>query len=286
MRFIYVFAMVLWTVNSLYAETPDHHAHQGTIEVKLNYEFLDFDNSKQKEDGRRYGVTVDHQDNTHHYQLYVEHTDTYTKPILPKDLSVNKYAFKYQYTTGKAQNLSLSYIQIDDNLVTEVDGGKIYGFGYTYKAFTLMQYISDYKHFNTYQTDVKWGMKRELSEVTLKGALIGKYIYLQDRLSNDLTKKAEQDYFTVGLKVHAEYDSWHVGAVGYLGDRIFAVMNEGLRVQHHAMAFDKSYMFSVGKEFDDMFVNLMYIKQFATEVPIENEDVEATNIVLNVSYRF
>lgn len=120
----------------------------------------------------------------------------------------------------------------------------------------------------------------------VKGALVGKYIYLENRLSNDFTKKTEQDYFTLGMKVHAEYDDWHVAAAGYVGERIFAVMNEGLRVQHHAMEFEKSYMFSLGKKFDDVFVNLRYIKQYATEVPIENEDVEVSNIALSVAYTF
>lgn len=285
MKFIYAM-IVLLGVSSVYAEIPDHHDHVGTTEVKFNYEFLDFENSKQKDDGRRYGMTLDHQDSLHHYQLYVEHTDTNTKPVVPKDLSVNKYAFKYQYSLGKGERLSLSYIQIDDNLVNEVDGGKIYGFGYKYKALSLTQYISDYTHFNTYQTDVKWGLKKQFSDVKLKGALMGKYIYLQDRLSNDLTKKTEKDYFTVGLKVHAEYNDWHAAAVGYVGDRIFAVMNEGLRVQHHAMEFEKSYLFSLGREFDDLFVNLMYIRQFATEVPMDNKDVEVTNITLSVSHKF
>ena len=90
----------------------------------------------------------------------------------------------------------------------------------------------------------------------------------------------------MGVKVHAEYEDWHIGAVGYVSERIFAVVNEGLRVQHHAMAFEKSYMFSLGREFDDVFVNLRYIKQFVTEVPIDNKDVEVSNIALNVAYRF
>jgi len=231
-------------------------------------------------------VTLDHQNKLHHYQVYYEHSAAHTKPVMPKDLSVDKYAFKYQYAMGKGQRLSLTYIQIDDNLINAVDGGKIYGFGYKYKALSMMQYISDYSDFNVYQTDVKWGMKKKFSDVMFKGALIGKYSYLQDRLSNNYTKKTEQEYFTFGAKIHAEYDDWHMAAVGYVGDRIFAVMNEGLRVQHHAMSFDKSYMFSVGKEFDDVFVNLRYIKQYATEVPVDNEGVEMTNIALSVAYTF
>jgi len=286
MKLIHFMMVMFLGMSSVYAEMPDHHAHVGSSELKFNYEFLDFKNSKQKDDGRRYGVTVDHQDSVHHYQLYVEHTDTQTKPVIPKDLSVNKYAFKYQYAMGKGERLSFVYTKIDDNLISEVDGGNIYGLGYKYKAFSMMQYLSDYDHFDVYQTDVKWRVKKTFSDVMVKGALMGKYIYLDDRMSNDFTKKTEQDYFTLGMKIHAEYQDWHMAAVGYVGDRIFAVMNEGLRVQHHAMEFEKSYMFSVGKKFDDFFVNVRYIKQYATEVPIENEDVEVSNIALSVAYTF
>ena len=273
-------------ITSLYAELPEHHQHVGSTEVKFNYEFLEYDNSKQKEDGRRYGMTLDYQDHAHHFQLYTEHTDTKTKPVMPKDLSVNKYAFKYQYSLSKAETVSFNYITIDDNLVNEVDNGNIYGIGYQYKALSLTQYYSDYKDFNVYQSDVKWGMQKQFSDSTLKGALIGKYIHLQDRKSNRISEKAKQDYFTTGVKIHAKYNDWHAAAVGYVGDRIFTVMNEGLRVQHHAMEFEKSYMFAAGKEFDDFFVNLLYIKQYATEVPIENSGVEVTNITLNISYTF
>jgi hypothetical protein len=287
MKRLYTFMVMLFGLNIFsYAQMPDHHAHPGTTEVRLNYELLDFKNSVQKEDGKRYGIMLDHHEDKQHYQMYVEHTDTNTKPVLPKDLSVDKIAFKYQYDMDKAQRLSLTYLYIDDNLANEVDNGKIYGIGYKYKAFSLMQYISDYKRFNVYQSDLKWGMKKKFSELELKGAIIGKYIRLQNRQSNAFSAKAEEEYFTVGMKLHATYNTWHIATAGYTGDRIFAVMNEGLGVQHHAMAFEKTYMFSVGKEFDDFFVNLRYIKQFATEVPSENEGVEVSNIALNLSYKF
>ena len=105
-------------------------------------------------------------------------------------------------------------------------------------------------------------------------------------MANNYTIKTEKEYFTIGAKVHAEYKDWHVAAAGYVGDRMFAVMNEGLRVQHHAMSFQKSTMFLVGKEFDDVSVNLRYIKQYATEVPVDNKGVEVSNIALSVAYRF
>jgi hypothetical protein len=283
---MYGVMIVLWGWSYVYAETPEHHEHVGSTQLKFNYELLDFENSKQKEDGKRYGVELDHQDMLHHFQLYVEHTDTKTKPHVAKDLSVNKYSFKYQYKLNKANSISLSYVYIDDNLMKEVDGGNIYGLGFKYKALSLTQYISDYKHFNVYQSDIKWAMKRDFDDVTVMGAVLGKYIYIQNRESNFFTKNAKKEYFTLGLKAHMHYEGWHLGAGFYVGERIFAVMNEGLKVQHHAMAFERSTLLTVGKEFSNVLVHLRYAKHYAKEVPIANDNVEVNTLSLDVTYRF
>jgi hypothetical protein len=277
---------VLLSLSTLVAQTPEHHTHVGSSEITFNYEFLDFKNSKQKENGRRYGLTLDHQDRSNHFQFYAEHTDTKTKPVLPTDLSVNKYALKYQYTLDKRQTLSMTFLHIDDNLADEVDGGKIYGLGYRYRSLSFMQYLSDYRRFEVYQSDIKWGMKKKFFDTEFKAGVIGKYIHLNNKESNSFTSKAEEDYFTLGMKLHMHYEEWHTSVSGYVGDRIFTVMNDGLRVQHHAMEFEKSYMVSLGREFDDLFLNLIYIKQYAKEVPIENDNVKAQNITINLTYRF
>ncbi len=286
MKFVYIVIIIMLGINTLHAEIPDHHLHVGNTQLKFFYDFLDFKNSKQKTTGRRKAISIDYQDHKHHYQLYVEHTDTQTKPILDKDLSVNKYSLKYQYSMSKTEILSFMHIRIDDNLVKAVDAAKIYGVGYKYKVFSCIQYISDYTNFNVYQTDVKWRMKKEFFKIHVKTALMGKYIYIQDRMSNSFTNKTKQDYFTLGVKIHAKYNDWHIATVGYIGERIFSVMNEGLRVQHHAMAFQKSAMFSLGKKFDTIFINLRYIKQYATEIPIDNKNVKVSNIALTVAYTF
>ena len=286
MKLKYLLAISWLIATASYAEIAEHHIHEDRTSITLNYEFLDFTGSKQKDDGIRYGVEVDYQAKKHHFQLYSEHTDTQTKPVIPKDLSVNKYAFKYQYQLFPSQTLSLSYIHVSDNLIKEVDGGNIYGLGYRYKAFSFTQYLSDYHHFDVYQSDFKWGIKKKFSHFILKGALIGKYMYLDNKDSNAFSSKAEDDYFTVGAKIHAMYEGWHLSLVGYTGERIFAVMNEGLRVQHHAMAFDKSMMLGLGKEWGNVFVKLRYIKQYATEVPIDNDDVKVENIALSLEYTF
>ena len=143
---IFIILMILSSV--MYAEIVEHHEHAGTTKLKFNYETLDFKGSKQKDNGRRQSTEIDHQNNKHHLQVYVEHTDTQTKSHISKDLSVNKYTFKYQYAIDKIQSVVISHIRTDDNLQHEVDNGKIYGLGYKYKRLSLTQYFSDYAKFD------------------------------------------------------------------------------------------------------------------------------------------
>ena len=267
------------------AEKELHHEHVGTTNIKLGYEILDFENSKKKTDGKRYGIELDHQDKAHHYQLYYEKTDTKTTALLPLDLEVHKYALKYMYTVKPKNNIIVSFIKIDDNIIKETDGGHIYGLGYKYKALTLTQYLSNYENFDVYQTDLKVGIKKQFNDFTLSTGAIVKYIRLKNKESNKYTQKANTEYLTTGLKLHVDYGDYHVSAGTYLGKRLFAVMNDGLKVQHHAMEFKNSYMLDVGKKFGDVLVHLRYAKHKAKEVPISN-DVNVENISFEVGYGF
>lgn len=270
----------------VYAEEEEHHNHEGKTNIKVKYETLDFENSKKKDDGKRYGVELDHQDDKHHYRFYYEKSNTQTTAVLPNDLEVHKYALKYGYGLDKKSSVTLSYINIDDNLMKETDGGHIYGLGYRYKALTLTQYLSDYKNFDVYQTDLKLGMKKKFDEVLVMAGVIGKYIHLKDKESNNFTKKAKSDYFTTGVKLHAHYDEYHLSLGSYVGKRLFAVMNEGMKVQHHSMEFKESYLFDMGKKFDDFLVHFRYSKHKAKEVPINNDNVKVENLSFEVEYLF
>ena len=253
----------------------------------MTYENLDFENSKKKDDGKRYGIILSHRTKTSTYQLAYSKTDTNTfQPPLKSDLHVKKYYLKYKHKLDDKQFVSLSYATIDDNLMEAVDGGNIYGFSYKHGAFALTQYVSDYDQFNVYQTDLEYMFKKRFREVSVSAKVLAKYIHLQDRESNDFSKNAKEDYLTPGFKLHAHYKSYHMGAGAYFGKRIFAVMNDGLKIQHHAMEFNKTYMIGVGKHFDDLDISVKYVYQEATEIPIHNENVKVENLILQVGYRF
>jgi len=255
--------------------------------LKLTYENFDFDNSIKKDQGKRYGTALDHQTDDSLYQIAYEKTNTNTfKPPLAKDLHVNKYYLKYTHMLDDKQSFNVEYATIDDNLMKETDGGHIYGLGYTYAAFGLTQYLSDYERFNVYQTDMKYTFKKEFDGAMVSATVLGKYMHLQDKNSNDFSKNANEDYFTPGVKLHAHHHGYHVGAGAFFGKRIFAVMNDGFKVQHHAMEFEKTYMVGLGKHFDDLDLHLKYVYQKASEIPSHNDNVNVKNIVLQLGYRF
>jgi len=285
----YIYILLFWVVlyNSIYAKEEEHHSHIDSSNIKINYEIYNFKNSKKKENGQRYGIEIDHQTKKHHFQFYYEKSDTKTTPIVPKDLEVNKYALKYQYSLDNTQKFSLGYIKIYDNLMNEVDGGNVYGIGYDIAHIGLRQYISDYIHFDVYQTDLMIKKKFYFYDISLNGLLIGKYIHLSDKNSNNFSKKAKSNYFTLGMKLHTHYMGYHIGAAAYVGDRIFAIMNDGLVVQHHAMEFKQSYLLSLGHTItDNVSAHLRYVHHEAKEVPIDNDNVKVDNITFNILYKF
>ena len=267
----------------LQAKEAEEHTHTGESNIKLNYEVFNFTHSKKKDDGQRYGVEIDHETTEHHFQFYYEKTNTNTTTMLPEDLKVNKYFMKYQYKFTETEHLLFSYMYINDNLMKETNGGNIYGLGYQKAGWGLTQYLSDYPHFDVYQTDLKYSIKYQ----GVKWTAIGKYIHLDNKDSNNFSKNAKNNYFTTGLKAHTHYKGYHFGAGVFIGKRIFAVMQEGFRVQHHAMEFKETYMCGVGHSLgDDLTVHLRYIHQKAKEVPINNDNVKVDTLSFDLVYKF
>jgi hypothetical protein len=253
--------------------------------LKLTYGILDFDNSKKKDQGKRVGISLDYKQDKSLYQLLYEKTDTDTfQPPLTKDLKVDKYYLKYSYRLDGAQTLSASYATIDDNLMKETNGGAIYGLGYQYGMFGFTQYLSDYNHFNVYQSDLKYTFNRELNRIKINTTVIEKYIHLEDKESNDFSKNTKENYLTTGVKMHVSYNTYHVGVGAFFGKRVFAVMNDGFKVQHHAMEFKETYMIGFGKHFDDIDIHVKYVYQKASEIPISNDNVKLQNVIVQLGY--
>jgi len=283
MKFILLFILSA----SLWATSETVHSS-----IITYIESKDFDNSVQKEDGKVYGIGADiHLDHSE-YRFAYEHGDTNTKqPPLKEDLITDKLFLKYSYDFQNNFAFNINYINILNDNIAITDGGQTYGAGLSYKIkkninSNFTQYYTNYDDFNVYQSDFTLDYKMKINDVKVKLTSITKYINLDEKNLNGFTKNAEDDYLTTGVKLHLHYEGYHFGAAAYFGKRVFAVMDDGFKIQHHAMEFDRTYAVGIGKNISDFVLRLQYIYSRAEELPMENENVEISNFRVLLNYKF
>ncbi|MFT5835771.1 MAG: hypothetical protein ACI9RG_000664 [Sulfurimonas sp.] len=260
--------------------------------ITTYYENKNFNASVQKDDSVVYGVGAAINYENSQYKLTYEYGDTNTKqPPLSEDLKTEKLFLKYGYTFNDTFKANINYINIINDNIAITDNGRAYGAGLTYNigkkvSLNCTQFYTDYEDFDVYQSDFKIAFKTNLDSVKLKLSSITKKIKIDEKNVNSFTKNAEDDYLTTGLKVNASYKTYHFGGGVYFGKRAFAIMDDGFKIQHHAMEFDRTYSVGVGKTISDIVLRMQYVYQRATELPASNEDVEAKVIRLLASYKF
>ncbi|HIP18674.1 MAG TPA: hypothetical protein EYG78_04990 [Sulfurovum sp.] len=255
-------------------------------------EYKNFENSVQKEDGVVYGVGADIHVDQSAYRFAYEYGNTNTKqPPLKEDLRTDKLFLKYSYDLQNNFEFNVNYINILGDNIAITDGGQTYGLGLTYhikKNFltNFTQYYTHYDDFDVFQSDLKLEYKMKINAVKIKLTSITKYLDLDETNPNGFTKNADDHYLTSGIKLHLHYEGYHFGAAAYFGKRVFAIMNDGFRIQHHAMEFDRNYAVGVGKNISDFVVRFQYIYGRAEELPMQNENVEVNNFRLLLNYKF
>jgi hypothetical protein len=281
-RIFSIFVSLSIAAGILFAKEQEYHPHPQKNFLRLNTEHLHFIGSKKKRCGNRFGIEADMHNVYGHMQLYAERTLTETTPKVPSDLYVTKLFGLYEYTYDGV-GYRVGFAHIHDNLAKETDGGKIYSIGFTYNAWKGRVYFSDYEHFDVWQSDIHYTYKGEGWQ--LIG--IGKWIHLIDEKSNAFSRNADSDYVTVGMKLHVHRGRWHYGAAFFGGERIFAVMQDGLQVQHHAMAFKYSAMAGVGYTLSKgTVVHLRYGYHRADEIAIHNDNVKIHHVTLALQLPF
>jgi len=251
-----------------------------------------YSNSKQKEDGAIYGVGADIHLGDAGYKLAYEEGGANTTPNIGKDLEIQKVFFKLEYKFDKHFSANLNYISVLSDNIAETDGGYVGGGGITYRfdkklSLNFTQYFSVYDKFDIFQSDLRVDYKTKIDKVKVKFSSVTKYIYIEDgNLSSNFTRNADKNYFTTAIEAHAHYKSYHLGATAYFGKRAFAVMQDGFKLQHHAMEFDRTYAIGAGKTFHNFIFRLQYIYQRVTEMPLQNKNVEVSTLRFITNYKF
>jgi hypothetical protein len=278
--------ILLFSIASYLLGEPIHSS------ISTYHENKTFTNSVQKKEGYVYGLGADIYHNYAKYKLAYEHGFTNTKqPPLERDLETDKLFLRYAYELSDNFEVNFNYIYIINDNIAITDSGKIYGIGCTYNmnkllSFNFTQFQSDYKDFNTYQSDFRVDFKTKIKDVKVKLSSITKYINIDEKNINSFTMNAQDNYVTTGIKLHSHYKTYHLGAGAYFGKRAFAIMGDGFKIQHHSMEFDRTYAIGFGKDIAGFVLCFQYIYQRATELPAQNNNVKISTVRLIANYRF
>lgn len=261
--------------------------------MSYSYGIKDYTNSLTKVDGKLQNIDISHKLSNHMISLgyqkdNVDRQHSISKANLPS-LEVKKYNAKYNYKLNDKTNFKASYIKIIDNLAP-TDQGKIYGIGGNYSIAKglvtgLNIYKSDYETFDVNQYDFSISKGFKIDNLKLKASIIAKKIDIDGNKYAGYTFE-DKDYFTTGIKLGANYNGYIAGVGAFFGKRAFTVLDDGAKVQHHAMEQDKTYMLSLGKKFKDFDIMAKYSFQNGKELPENRDDVDTKVVSLSLSYKF
>ncbi len=262
-----------------------------STEVSLKSSLKDYDNSKFKVDGKEntLGLAQSYSSGRISLKIQKDEVNLQGHP-LSKTLEIEKYNLNYRHFLNESAQIKGSYIKIIDNLAP-TDQGKVYGFGGTYNiqkglGATADLYKSDYKTFDVNQYDLGVFKGFKIGEMQGKASLMLKSIQIDGYKYGTSYTFKEKDYQTTGVNIQGSYSGFFGGIGAFFGKRMFAVLDDGNSVQHHAMEQDKTYMATIGKKIDNFDISLQYSFQNGNELPEGRDDVDTKVTSLMLKYKF
>jgi len=240
-----------------------------------------------------YGVGADIHYAGSAFKITYEQASTNTiQPPMKEDLEIKKLFAKYAYSFDKNFELNINYIGVLEDNIAPTDGGTAFGGGATYifnkqTLVNFTQFYTDYEDFDIFQSDFNLEYKFKVSKVKMKLNSITKFISVEDdEAVGHYTDNAQNNYLTTGLKFHIHYDKYHFGVASYIGKRAFAIMDDGFKLQHHAMEFDRTSAVGLGVNIFHFVLRGQYIYQRAIELPLNNGDqVKISNFRVVLNYK-
>ena len=262
-------------------------------EISTNYTYKDYDNSKTKTNGK----TIDYRflHNFESSQIVINYEVSLTKreneitKAKLTSLEVEKLSMKYLYHISDELSFKTSFINIEDNLAP-TDDGKIYGLGLiknmnSSTGIKIDTYLSDYEDFNVNQYDLTFVKKFKLDNINLEAQLGSKYININGQNYGNYILK-DNYFLSYFLNLNANYNGFIFGLGFMNGDRLFAIQEDGLKVEHHALEQNKTYMVSLGKKFKNIDLISRYIYSNSNELPENRNDVKSQFVSLGLNYKF
>lgn len=257
-------------------------------DLKLSYVVTDYDNSKTKIDGTGYEVGLSHDFGVGVLGFGYEDSAVDRIGTNPT-LEVQKVNLNYSHKLSKELGAKVSYLKIDDN-IAPTDDGKVYGFGVGYAiaegfALTTDLYKSDYKQFNVSQVDITLAKNFMMGDIKSKAIVGVKKIDIDGDKYNAYTFK-DKDYTTSLVALSTNYNGYTANIGTMFGKRLFAVLENGAKVQHHAVEQDKTYFVGFGKKIGNFDVMAKYSYQNGIELPENRKDVDTKTSSVTLTYKF
>lgn len=262
-------------------------------EISTYYTYKDYDNSKTKTEGKTLDYRFLH--NFQNSELTINYEDSLTKreneltKIKMTSLEIEKLSMKYLYHISNDLSIKTSFINIEDNLAP-TDNGKVYGFGFnknidSSNQIKLDTYLSDYEDFNVNQYDFTFIKKFRFENINFQAQTGIKYIDINgEKYQNYILE--DNYYMSYFLNLNANYNGFILGLGVINGDRLFSVQEDGLKVEHHALEQNKTYLVSLGKKFQNIDVITKYIYSNSKELPENRDDVSSNFFTLGLNYKF
>lgn len=262
-------------------------------EISTYYTYKDYDNSKTKTEGKTLDYRFLH--NFQNSELTINYEDSLTKreneltKIKMTSLEIEKLSMKYLYHISNDLSIKTSFINIEDNLAP-TDNGKVYGFGFNKNIdnsnqIKLDTYLSDYEDFNVNQYDFTFIKKFRFENINFQAQTGIKYIDINgEKYQNYILE--DNYYMSYFLNLNANYNGFILGLGVINGDRLFSVQEDGLKVEHHALEQNKTYLVSLGKKFQNIDVITKYIYSNSKELPENRDNVSSKFFTLGLNYKF
>ena len=260
----------------------------GQTQIKFTPVYTDYINSKTKIDGKGYELGLDHDFSLGKFAIGYDHSNVDRTGSNPS-LEVEKLNLKYTHKFTQEAHAKLSYLSIDDN-IAPTDNGKIYGLGGSYQlaqgvGIAADIYKSNYKQFDVNQLDITVSKNFTINKINSKFILGIKKIRIDgDKYANYTLK--DKDYTTTSLALMSSFNGYQASIGTLIGKRLFGVLEEGTKVQHHAVEQDKTYFVGFGKKVGNLNIVAKYSYQNGIELPENQKDVDTKTTSLGIVYSF
>ncbi len=262
-------------------------------EFSTVYTHKDYHNSKTKTDGKTIDYRFIHDFTNSEITINYEDSETKRENKLTnqkiQSLEIEKISTKYKYKINERANIKVSFLNIEDNLAV-TDNGKVYGIGSSIninasQVLKLDTYLSDYDDFNVNQYDLTLLKKFNINNINFTAQLGSKYININGQKYGNYNIE-DKEYLLFLLGINMSYNGYFSGINFLKGDRLFTVLEDGLKVEHHAMKQKESFVFNIGKKFKNIDIYTRYVYSKGKELPENKDNVSSDFISLGFNYKF